>query len=368
MNTYPFVLSGLLVLWVVPLMGIWVRYDRFPHGKLLLAAILLWPTLLIDELLKAFGQGQSMVYLAGMFQFVPALIAALLLHATLLLVTQRRQNLWRYYMPSLVLALGEVPYLLQSAEQKSAMLMSPPVGNLLTNWPYYAPYMLSGFVLLILATKAVEWIAEYHQHLSEQVVDVGFFRLHALNGGFISLIVVAFVDIILTTLATFGLAALPIWQTMIHLFQAFTLLYLITVLVQKRRYSPSPLDYDALENPGYSGEALKNALQKAEQTLIDKRAYKVLGLRLSQLAKAADVEPHLLAAATKTLLNRNFRAFVYHYRLEYAKKVLMRSDAKVSSVAKRLGFNSEKYLSSIFIKYIQMMGEERHTIEEDHFL
>jgi hypothetical protein len=36
----------------------------------------------------------------------------------------------------------------------------------------------------------------------------------------------------------------------------------------------------------------------------------------------------------------------------------MRTDAKVAAVAKRLGFNSEKFLSGIFVKYIEKMGKE----------
>lgn len=33
----------------------------------------------------------------------------------------------------------------------------------------------------------------------------------------------------------------------------------------------------------------------------------------------------------------------------------MRSDTKASSVARRLGFHSEKFLSDMFVKYIEVM-------------
>lgn len=79
---------------------------------------------------------------------------------------------------------------------------------------------------------------------------------------------------------------------------------------------------------------------------------------MRQLSNAAGIEPLELAIASRAILNRNFRAFVYHYRLEYAKLLLTRTDIKVSTVAKRLGFDSEKYLSDIFVKYIRNMGHD----------
>jgi YesN/AraC family two-component response regulator len=49
---------------------------------------------------------------------------------------------------------------------------------------------------------------------------------------------------------------------------------------------------------------------------------------------------------------KNFRRFIFHYRLEYAKNVLLRSDAKLEAVAKRMGINSEKFLSEYFVKHL----------------
>lgn len=367
MSTYQFVLVSLLLGWIVPLAGIWVRYDRFPHSNMLIAAILIWPMTLMDEVLRAFGQGQSGIFLAGLFQFSPVLICAFVIHSVLVMVKSEPGRVWHLYLPALVVALGQVPLLILPEATKSHMLMVPPTGALSSNWLYYIPYLFAGFTLLTLATRGVELIKQYHDGLSEQVVDLNYYRLHTINGGCISLIIVAFAGIILTTLATFGLGAPVIWQSIINLFYSVTLLYVILLLLQKRRYSPSPFDAEMIETASYSEAFLQDTLQKAENAIIERRAYKHLGLRIRQLAKIADVEPLALAVATKTLLKRNFRAFIYHYRLEYAKKVLMRSDAKVSSVAKRLGFNSEKYLSSIFIKYIQMMGEDKHTIEEENY-
>jgi YesN/AraC family two-component response regulator len=75
-------------------------------------------------------------------------------------------------------------------------------------------------------------------------------------------------------------------------------------------------------------------------------------LTLSEFCKGADIDPTSLAIALQLTEKKNFRRFIFHYRLEYAKKVLLHSDAKLEAVAKRLGVNSEKFLSEYLVKHL----------------
>lgn len=366
LNPYHLIVVGLLALWLVPLIIIWVRFEKLPHATYMLISILLWPCLLVDEYLRAFGLWQSSTFLAGTFQFVPSVIIALMfLSFRQLLIEKPYKSAMLLFIPSVVVLLAQTPFLMLGLEQKQRMLMEPPAGDLLNNWMYLAPYMLSGFVLLIVATKIIELVQNYHNHLSDQVVDIDFYYFRGASGVFYSQITVALVTILLTTLAMFDGFEVPYWQSIINVTVAANFLFCLVVLVSNRRYSPSPIDPEKLEKHRYSDEFLRYTLKRAEQTIIDRKAYKHIGLRITQLAKVADVEPQALAIATRTILKRNFRAFIYHYRLEYAKKILMRTDTKVSAVAKRLGFNSEKFLSGMFIKYIQVMGKDTPSKDED---
>lgn len=365
-NTYQLILVFLLIAWIVPVLGIWVRYDRLPHKTAAIIAIFLWPTTLLDEMLRGFHWWQAAPYLAGVFQFAPVLIATLLtLSVERLVIEQKPENPLRNYIPTAVLFAGQIPFLLLPQSEKTTLLLTPPSGQLLTYWPYYVPYLFSGFVLLYMVARALERLGHYHQNLSDQVVDVNFYRFRALNSAYIGMVVVAFVVIAIATGATFGFLPAGFWQTLINLLQSGGLLILLVLMLEKRRYAPAPFSQSELEEATYTDAYLRVTLQKAEQAIIHRKAYKHIGLRIRQLADAADVEPLALAVATRSILKRNFRAFIYHYRLEYAKKVLMRTDAKVSSVAKRLGFNSEKFLSTVFIKYIEMMGKEHSPKEEE---
>ena len=354
------------MIWLAPLMAIWVRFDRMPHSKLMLAAVFCWPLLLLDEWIRAYSLEQSWLFLTGVFQFLPVLLTVWLVLSVRKLVSEKPiANPIKYYLPVVVMLAAQVPYLLLSFETKAQLFTQPPVGNVYSYWMYYIPYFFSAIAVLLLATQAAEWINEYHHTLSEQVVDIGFFRYQTLYSGLLVAVAIAFIEIALVLLAAFELLAPTFWQSAINIINAVMLFFLMLVLLEKRRYSPSPLDANELEEKKFSEEYLREVLQETEKAIIRHKAYKRIGLKLRQLADAAEVEPIALAIATRTILNRNFRAFIYHYRLEYAKKVLMRTDAKVSTVARRLGFNSEKYLSDMFIKYVQMMGRERSNQEPD---
>lgn len=358
----------MLLAWVVPLIAIWVRYERLSHAKHLLAAILLWPLLLLDDMLRAFDDKGVWTFLVGAFRFAPvAMIALMYFCLNRLLVEKPLSGPFKFLLPAILVFAVNIPFLMLPLGVKFELLQSPPQGGLIANWPVYASYFISAFAVLYLGLRCSQMIHDYQYHLSDQVVDIRLYKMPAALGLFSGLVSVSFGSVIITILIALAMFDFNLWQSVINLLYAGIYWLLIMVLLQRRRYSPSPLDYDVIENPKFSQTQLSNTLKKAEKAIIQYRAYKRIGLRIRHICKLADVEPTQLAVATRTILNRNFRAFIYHYRLEYAKKVLMRSDAKVASVAKRLGFNSEKFLSGMFIKYIQTMGKEDHPNEDKLF-
>lgn len=344
-------------LWVALMAVAWVRFEKLPHGRSLYIAAWFWPLLLVDDLLRLTGPGQWKAILSGAFGFMPVLMMVLIVSMVYPLLREKPMR-WK---PLLWLGVGivaacQIPVLILAPVDKMNLLMQQPIGQPLANLPVYLVYWLSGMFIVAMGIKLVELMQAYQRTLSEQVVDINYYRVPTIIGLTATLVGLGFAAIVLTTMVAFNFVQFTWWQTTIHYSYALVFLMVLILLLERRRFSPSPLDMAQLAARKGDENALRYILAKAEKAMIERKAYKVIGLRIRQLADAADVEPTTLAIATHRLLNRNFRAFVYHYRLEYAKKVLMRTDSKVSAVAKRLGFQSEKFLSDMFIKYIEVMG------------
>ncbi|WP_026376385.1 helix-turn-helix transcriptional regulator [Aestuariibacter salexigens] len=355
----------LILAWLLPLVTIWVRYDSLRHAKIMWIAVLLWPLMLVDEAIKSFDSWSSLVFISGAFQFIPALLALLMfyaLHSLLLKAPFKQQALWLF--PVALMAILQVPFLILPAEFKTMMLNSPPIGDPLGNWSVYLLTIGIGFMMLVAGLRSVDLLQRYQFFLSDLVVDVHLYKLPMLMGWFAIQVCLAFGMIIFTVLIALGLLPFEGWKSTFNLAVAAYYLGSLMLMLQRRRYATSSVNYAQLIAPKFNQTLLQDTLLKAESAVIQHKAYKKIGLRIDQLAKVADVDPTALAVATRTILNRNFRAFIYHYRLEYAKKVLMQTDAKVSAVARRLGFNSEKFLSNMFIKYIQQMSNESLIKEE----
>jgi AraC-like DNA-binding protein len=119
-----------------------------------------------------------------------------------------------------------------------------------------------------------------------------------------------------------------------------------------RRTAPSPLNYERLDEGKATPYEISSIISKAERYTIESKAYKTRFLTLSEFCKGADIDPTSFAIALQLTEKKNFRRFIFHYRLEYAKKVLLHSDAKLEAVAKRLGVNSEKFLSEYLVKHL----------------
>ncbi len=353
-----------LLLWLVPLMQIWVRHDRLPHANQMLIIVLLMPFIMADEVIKAFELQLAMPFLIGVFQFLPVLIVGLMYIAVHKIVSEQPiKNHVVHYLLGFLFLVAEFPLMFLTVTEKLELLEQRIFGDIFNFWPFYLFYLLSNLVILGYAIKIEEMLKKYNQHLAEQVVDVQHFDISYAPKWFNVLITVSFASILLVLVVAPALIELQYWQGIISLMQVCIVYALTMVLLRKQRYSPAPVDFDDINYKKYSEEHLKIIIAKAEAAVLRHRAYKHIGLRLRELADVAHVTPEELVVATKVLLNRNFKAYMYHYRLQYARKIIMRSDVKISAIAKRLGFKSEKELSDMFVKYIEAVPERESELE-----
>lgn len=352
-----------LFIWMMPMLQFWVRFDGMPHASELLICIMLMPLVMLDEILMSFGLAETLPFVLGVFRFVPLLIVILMYIGIHKMVYEKPvPNKELHYLLAAIFFCAQIPFLMLPNSEKLVLAEMSIVGQVTTYWPVYLFYLLSSLVMLAYALKMEELLREYNSHLGEQVVDIDHYEMTGTGKIFGGLITVSFGSIILVIAVAPGLIPLGFWQSIIALLQFCIIYILILVLLQKRKYSPSPIDYGRRRNK-YTEDQMRIFIAKAEHAVLSHKTYKHIGLRLRELADLANIEPEELVSATKIMLNRNFRAYMYHYRLQYARKIIMRSDIKLSVIARKLGFDSEKELSEMFVKYIQTPPEEEPDIE-----
>lgn len=365
-SAYQFFVFTILIAWLAPLILIWVRYDSLPHSKMLFTAILVLPCLLIDNLLAVLKLEDKYPFLIGAFDFVPVLLAAFLFLAVRKLVVEDRPGVTALlFTPVVLFVIGEIAFLMLKSDVKVMLNQTAPNGQLAQYWPIYTYHCLLSATMLVIALRIEAMVNNYQTHLSDQVVDVELYKMSGSLKLFGLLIAVSFAALVIILAVAFGVLRFSSWMLTADVIYYAVFYCLSLILLKKTRYSPSPLNYQKLKKHNFTPEQMQEALNAASEAVVSAKLYKVVGLRIRHVADKAEIEPQLLAVASRELINRNFRAFIYHYRLEYAKNVLMRSDAKVSAVAKRLGFTSEKFLSDTFIKYVEMMGKQRPELDEN---
>lgn len=359
MTSYQLIVIAVSGLWLVPLLTAWVRYDLFPHSALVFIAIFCAPLILLDDALIAFGWVNKWVFLLSVFSFIPVLIAILCFLAVQKMVKKYPPSPFLHYAVIGLLALVELPFLLVDNQLKLQMTVGL-VGQLAEYWPYYSYYLLLSIAITVYAVMSVKLLKDYDNHLSEHSVDVGFYRFRVLKLVLAILVAVGVTGALTVILIATDSIYVSRWQAVLSVMHSVSLWMVMLVLVERRRFAPCPFEYSALKNKIPEAH-MQAVLEKVEKTIIRYKAYRKKGLLIQHLCDAADVEPSELAISSQVLLNRNFRAFVYHYRLEYAKLLLTRTDIKVSTVARRLGFDSDKYLSDIFIKYVESMNRSNDS-------
>ncbi|KHT56847.1 DNA mismatch repair protein [Alteromonas macleodii] len=344
-------LYALLGIYAIGFVRLFVQKVNLRSGRWLTAAFLCWPVFMLDEWLRlANATGLASIYgLSEVFAVIAITCCYRAIKPMLLAYPTARKRLW---WPVVVTGVFQCAILLIPVDDKQQWLSSSPHGQPLLLWPAYIASLLTGFSVLLIGILITEHIQMYHRHLPEQAVDIKNLKMPRLAGVMGSLVGVAFMSILLVTAATFGFFPVPFWEGFHHLMIGTAILIVLFSLTFIRRTSPSPLDYERLDEGKATPYEISNIISKAERYTIESKAYKVRFLTLSEFCKGADIDPTSLALALQLTEKKNFRRFIFHYRLEYAKNVLLRSDAKLEAVAKRMGINSEKFLSEYLVKHL----------------
>lgn len=351
MMSVEIILLSVVGLWLVLLIALVSHFKELNSPQTLFIAWLITPLLCLDEWLAFSGIPNSV--LQGQWHYVLPLLFLLYQQvlSRMVVVNTKGRRRWYGVAVGLVFA-SQLPRLFFSD------VPTAPIGQPLLYWMVYAPYFLNGLAMLGMAIFMTDEVQQYHNTLPEQVVDVGFFKLKGLTTVMGLNVGIAFVNVCMLIIVGLGIVNFTQWPAVFHLSVVISTLLILAAFVRVKRFSPSPLNPARMKELEAKEKVLQATLEQAEHAMIKLKAYKVIGLTLADFAKRANIDATTLAVATKKLRKRNFRAFVYHYRLEYAKKVLLRTDTKVSKVAKRLGFGSEKFLSGAFVQYMKQMQQQ----------
>lgn len=350
-NYYDYFLYSLLGVYVFCFARLFVQKVNLNSMRWLVGAFICWPLFMLDEWLRI-AQASSLAGLYGLsdvFAVIAITCCYRAIKPMLLAYPTARKRLW---WPAVVTAIFQCTVLLIPIDDKQQWLSSSPNGEPLLLWPAYLASLLTGFSVLLIGILITEHIQMYHRHLPEQAVDIKNLKMPKLAGVMGSLVGVAFMSILLVTAATFGFFPVPFWESFHHLMIGCALLVVLFSLTFIRRTAPSPLNYERLDEGKATPYEISSIISKAERYTIESKAYKTRFLTLSEFCKGADIDPTSFAIALQLTEKKNFRRFIFHYRLEYAKKVLLHSDAKLEAVAKRLGVNSEKFLSEYLVKHL----------------
>ena len=346
--------------YLILLQQCWRHKTSIAGGNWVFWALICWPLTLTDECMRAFDV--HIGWLSGVTVAAPLLCLSLLYRHVKLLVVENpppsKKVLW---VPLGITVISQLPMLVMPLAEKVAWLTSSPVGQPLVNWPVYLPYMLNGFGILVLGILIAELIQNYHRYLPSQAVDIRAFRVKWLGGAIGITVGIAFCCIMLVTAGAFGFFKIDFWQSLYNVLFAIAQLQLSVAAIRPQHTSPSPLDYHRLDALKEEQSIMREAVAKAVSTMAASEAYKQPELRLSAFARDCKVDPTTLVVALRLLEKRDFRSFVYQYRLDYAKKEWLATDASIAAAAKRWGMNSEKFLSEVFVQHLHQRQQNRHS-------
>ena len=351
-NYYDYFLYSLLGVYLFCFARLLFQKVSLSSMRWLVGAFVCWPLFMLDEWLRiAHATSLAALYgLSDVFAVVAITCCYRAIKPMLIAHPTARKRLW---CPTVVTACFQCTVLLIPVDDKQQWLSASPTGEPLLLWPAYFASLLTGFSVLLIGILITEHIQMYHRHLPEQAVDIKSLKMPRLAGVMGSMVGVAFMSILLVTAATFGFFTVSFWESLHHLMIGCALLVVLFSLTFIRRTAPSPLDYERLDEGKATPYEISSIISKAERYTIESKAYKTRFLTLGEFCQGADIDPTSLAIALQLTEKKNFRRFIFHYRLEYAKNVLLRSDAKLEAVAKRMGINSEKFLSEYLVKHLK---------------
>lgn len=320
----------------------------------ILAALLCWPFILTDEFIRMSGEASSLM---GLTAFVPVLIITFLYRAVKTLVIDNppasKRTLW---LPLGLTLLGQLAVALEPVSERISWITASPIGHPLAHGSVYLTFMISGFSVLILGILISEMVQNYHRHLSSQVAELAYFKARWVGGALGICVASAFCCILLVTAGTFGFFDVDFWQSLINLLLAIALLLVLMALIRPQHTSPSPLDYHRLDELKSEHSVMREALARAEASMVDSEAFKTPQLTLKAFAKECNVEPTTLIIALRLLEKRDFRRFVHQYRLEYAQTVLLPNNEHLAHQAKRFGVQSDRFLDDVLSNYFSNTG------------
>ena len=206
------------------------------------------------------------------------------------------------------------------------------------------------FILLDLNT--------HKTHLPEHAADTGFYRMKSVTVMHAMMLAVATTAIVTVLLVAFDLSDIAVWQSGLAMLYCISLWLVVMSLIERRLYAPSPLKYGALQNKQLDEGLMQSLMDTADEVIRQEKLYRKKGVRLQQLCDASGIDPTQFSIACREVQGKTFRDFIFYYRLEYAKLLLTQTDTRVAVVARKLGFDSEKYLSEMFERYVENLTRD----------
>ncbi|MCY7294275.1 helix-turn-helix transcriptional regulator [Alteromonas sp. a30] len=350
--------------WIFPLVLTWVRYDRLPHARYAFIFILSAPLMLLDNVLVVFNWHVPFSYLLGLFDFIPVLLIVLSFLSVQKMLLERPEKPSRHLWVVVFFALLQFPFLLMNPEAKVLINVSPVVGEFKIFWFVYLYQLLVAIVVLAYAAFILLDLNAYKNHLPEHTADTGFYKVKSLTVMHAMMLAVSATAIVTVLLVALDLSYIAVWQFGLVMLYSFSLWLVAMVLVEKRLYAPSPINYFSLHHKQLNEQDMQLILDKADAAIVENKIYRKKGIRLRQLCDLSGIEPTEFAIACREIQGKTFRDFIFHYRLEYAKLLLSQTDTKVSVVARKLGFDSEKSLSEMFERYVEKLTKEHDASKE----
>ena len=357
-NWYQVGLVLFSIAWLWPLLALWVRYDRViaPHWTLLatLTAAGMMLNLLLTAMRETASVPQLNVLAIGVLP-VLGMIAVFITSQRLLRLHPQigkvHYGVLLFFIAATCLWLWQTPVFEVVARQSQAVhLVDNPYTRLLA--------VLAAGVAPVYLFWLLRLLDSYHRHLAEHVAEVKRYQHNGLTAICQTLFSLHLAILAMTVIILLQLLPLPNWYEYLCLLHVSSLYLLVLYLVKVKRVAPCPVDHQLLANaaveaPSYPKQELEHAVNTIESALIASKAYRKRGVQLQPICQLVGISAELAILAINNSQKRNFRTLIYHHRLQYAKLLLLNTDLKVSAVAERLGFNSERYLSDMFVTYIQ---------------
>lgn len=348
-----FISVVLFIAWVLLVFAAWQQTKKKQQSEFLNKALALWPLCLVDSVVRIANIPEWYV-LVGIFRSIPVIVSFMILyHLCKITQPETQKPFWLSLLLCLISIASQVPLLTQPINEAN-WISDTPVSPLEAYWWMYLTFFITSGATAIAATKMTETIRAYHRFLPWQAVDVRRYYCSALTTSSYGVLAMSLLSLCFLFACAAEVIRVPLWPVIFDLSIAVILLSMLCVCVLPHGVNPSPLDYKRLFSKNVMTPQRASALvSQAETVMISSKSYKEVGLTVQAFSELCNADPTELVAALKIHKKQDFRGFIFHYRMEYARNVVMRSDASIAAVAKRLGFHSEKFLSGPFLSYLE---------------